>query len=467
MKFRPSKDVFWLAAMGVLLLFGPAVFIPYAHHDQYRYFLEPPGLLGCTADPQYLWLLRLLRPINAWIECSAMLAVDGFGELQILRGLAVLALAAFAGGLAKTLAPLFPGRPFATAALTLACVSLPGGQYVVNMANLPHVLAAGLALAGGRLAMRIGRQPWLTGLALMLLSVMAYPAHIGFALVPAIIELRQKSPRRNVLLLAATIGVLGLAYWTLGRQGLQGASGIYQPIGLPPTLVEFGRRIWSASAGPLWRVGQVWWPTLLVPERGLLGAMVGLGLAVLAVWLVFRITRGNVALWVAAGIFLSMAPAMAGGGMDQTRVVWSVSTVLLTMITFASAPLRSLPWPGWVAVSVWSTSALLYPSALTDRREFQSVLEKIPATVPEVLDIHATILPEHSLTGVRNVGDEFHFSTLHAHVNADAFLAEAFRLKTGQRVSAERTNAEGRNRVLFHGPTVQTGATFDLDIGPF
>jgi len=126
----------------ICLIFLPSVIIPYAHHDNARYFtkLDGPVNMGCREDQQYEWLRKLGRPLAAEVECRInFFYIDKIGDLSFLKAIAVslVVLSAwvlihifYSGGLGFTVAGI----------LSVLLVSLPGVQNAVMMANLVNCI---------------------------------------------------------------------------------------------------------------------------------------------------------------------------------------------------------------------------------------------------------------------------------------------------------------------------------------
>ena len=138
------------AALAVLLAAeAPALWTAFAHHDQYRFFIEtlgdPTVARSCEANREYLWAYKIGRPLTAELECMIFRGVKVPADLTAYR-FAVVALQALAAAvLALTLRRCRLSWP-AAGALGIAVLLLPGELNAVVMANFANVLAPILAL---------------------------------------------------------------------------------------------------------------------------------------------------------------------------------------------------------------------------------------------------------------------------------------------------------------------------------
>ncbi|MFI5023547.1 MAG: hypothetical protein ACHQRJ_18100 [Alphaproteobacteria bacterium] len=139
------------ASLAVLLAAeAPALWTVFAHHDQYRFFIEtlgdPAVARRCEANRQYLWAYKIGRPLTAELECMIFRGVKVPADLTAYR-FAVVALQALASAvMALTLRRCRLSWP-AAGALGIAVFLLPGELNAVVMANFANVLAPVLALA--------------------------------------------------------------------------------------------------------------------------------------------------------------------------------------------------------------------------------------------------------------------------------------------------------------------------------
>jgi hypothetical protein len=191
----------WLLGLAFLILvYGPALYIPYAHHDQLRYFWHPADP-GCDSDVQHERLLALGRPVAAYLECLAFRDSESLEDLFFYRwmalgllslGLVLLARALEDAGLSRIDAGL----------LAAALMTLPGVENAIYMANVANALAILLAVMAA-LLFRRAQEPtapgspryspaWLSAAALTLLAALCtYQPLAFFFLVPLMARLQR------------------------------------------------------------------------------------------------------------------------------------------------------------------------------------------------------------------------------------------------------------------------------------
>jgi hypothetical protein len=209
-------------------VFAPAAVVPFAHHDQYRYFREDghlPGFKGVRQnDSQYGWLRVIGRPVAAELEYQVFRRVRTLEDLMRVRlltlGLVALAAAWWACWL-RTL-----GLSTLTAsALGAATFTLPGVSFTVFMTSLNHPVAFLLALASAGLS-HVALSPGLVrsrflllrtlmvGMAagFFVLALLSYPASAFVILLPSFAALTLGGPaewRRAKTLAVGTLAVVG------------------------------------------------------------------------------------------------------------------------------------------------------------------------------------------------------------------------------------------------------------------
>ena len=180
---------FVIALLVATVVFLSAITIPYAHHDQYRHFIEPgPDKAfkqNCGHDPQYFWLRALGRPIAAYSECLIFEHTTRLSDLTEFRYAVIVLLALTIAVYAAALRDQGLGA-WPSVALSLSVFTLPGAQNAVFMTNFANVLAPLAAIVSHTLLDRaessyVARGPWkacaFAGLAgaLLLISLFTYP----------------------------------------------------------------------------------------------------------------------------------------------------------------------------------------------------------------------------------------------------------------------------------------------------
>ncbi|HEV8631460.1 MAG TPA: glucosyltransferase domain-containing protein [Thermoanaerobaculia bacterium] len=132
-----------LAFCFLAVVYGSALHIPYAHHDQLRYFGEV-AKGSCRNDPQHGHLLTVGRPVAAYLECLVFRHAERLEDLFVYRwltvGLLAVALVVFARALAAG-----GFEPRESLLLAAALATLPGVENAVYMTNLANALAILLA----------------------------------------------------------------------------------------------------------------------------------------------------------------------------------------------------------------------------------------------------------------------------------------------------------------------------------
>lgn len=142
---------FFLCFAVLMAVYMPAWTIPYAHHDQFRYFTDPGTnsafKQSCGNDPEYFFLYAIGRPLSAKSECIIFEHSNRLSDLLPFRVGVILLLALAAVCYARVLRNCGLG-PVESAALSLGIYTLPGAQNAVFMttfANPAAVLTATLA----------------------------------------------------------------------------------------------------------------------------------------------------------------------------------------------------------------------------------------------------------------------------------------------------------------------------------
>lgn len=159
-RYATRFAVAWPASFALLLaMYYPVASIPFAHHDQYRYFDAcGPGVAeqkeNPHRDPQYKWLKLIGRPIGAELEHQIFKRVNTIEDLTAVR---IIGVGLFAVAMALLVCYLLelqlgPGVAFCIAACVFA---LPAVQFSVYMSSYNHPVAQILALLAA-LMMRMG-----------------------------------------------------------------------------------------------------------------------------------------------------------------------------------------------------------------------------------------------------------------------------------------------------------------------
>jgi hypothetical protein len=150
----------WLCSFVYLLaIYFPAASIPFAHQDQYRYFIaygrnNEAVKQSRDGDTQGDWLRLIGRPVAAELEYQIYKRVNTVSDLTAVR---VFGIGLFAAAMAMFFCYLCEFRLTAASAFCLAgaVFALPGVQFSVCMASYNHPVAHILALASA-LFMRLG-----------------------------------------------------------------------------------------------------------------------------------------------------------------------------------------------------------------------------------------------------------------------------------------------------------------------
>ena len=150
----------WLCSFVFLLvIYFPTASIPFAHHDQYRYFsLCGPHVeeikLERSSEPQWDWLRLIGRPVAAELEHQIFRHVTTVGDLTRIR---IIGIGLYATAMAMFLVYLleFNLTPRSAFCLAGAVFALPAVQFSVYVASFNHPVAHILALSSA-LLMRLG-----------------------------------------------------------------------------------------------------------------------------------------------------------------------------------------------------------------------------------------------------------------------------------------------------------------------
>jgi len=136
--------LFFLSLFVTYIAFSPAIHFDFAHHDQYRYFYQDKSL--ASHDQQFIWLIKIGRPIAALIEQVIFQQTFFLEDLKIFRIFCCIIISILM--LASTY--WFRKCRFTIPeAFFISCAifTLPAIQNFVVMTNLANLLAIGLAFA--------------------------------------------------------------------------------------------------------------------------------------------------------------------------------------------------------------------------------------------------------------------------------------------------------------------------------
>lgn len=131
----------------LFLVYSPAILIPFAHHDQYRYFNKEINNqhLPCHADYQYSVLYALGRPMVAELECLAFKFTNKIEDLSSLRLGSLLIMAISTTLLGLWLYSLH--LPALTSFfLSTSIFTLPGPQFLIILGNIPNAFTLTLTI---------------------------------------------------------------------------------------------------------------------------------------------------------------------------------------------------------------------------------------------------------------------------------------------------------------------------------
>jgi len=179
-----------------VLCFLPALCLPFAHHDNVRFFdkfytssSDNPE----KRDPQYHMAYLLGRPLTAEIHQIIYTRISHLRDLQIVRWMTVFVFAICAGLLAN----IFYSFGLATLeslGLSVSIFILPGVQDAIIMLAIQNALAVGAVLWAYLISQKPPK-PGLNGLlkclavcCLLLISMLLYPQWSFFIFVPVLVK---------------------------------------------------------------------------------------------------------------------------------------------------------------------------------------------------------------------------------------------------------------------------------------
>ncbi len=188
--------IFFLSGFVLLyFLLSAAIVIPYAHHDQIRYFTKKYNPLFKNEignDPQAPWQYALGRPVSAKVENFLFHHIHSLTDLARIRLIILVVLGLSMALLASFLFSLRLS-PLQSFCISAAIFLLPGPQNIVFTTILPNALAILFALLSYLLlrlceGMTIAKYVLrlLLSFILLLTAMFTYAAYAFFFLIPTI-----------------------------------------------------------------------------------------------------------------------------------------------------------------------------------------------------------------------------------------------------------------------------------------
>lgn len=178
------------------LCFSPALSLPFAHHDNVRFFdkfYDPHPAGPERRDPQYAMAYLLGRPLTAEIHQIIYTHVSQIADLKIIRWLTVIIFALSAGILANIFCT-FGLSDLESLCLSVALFILPGVQDAIIMLAIQNALAVWLVLWAYLASCRgyVKDKLFVEALiifSLILASMLLYPQWSFFFFVPVMVKL--------------------------------------------------------------------------------------------------------------------------------------------------------------------------------------------------------------------------------------------------------------------------------------
>lgn len=424
---------FPLFCAGALLLSLCTVLtVPFAQHDQYRYFRLPAELkTTCEYDTQFTGLFYDLgRPLAALVECAIFKNAHELSDLTWARTLAIaLALLLFSLLYAVFKRDFFWSREKAAAAAALICL-VPGVLNLVVMSNLPGLL--GLSLAALAYFLLAFGWKWMPmGIVAMLLALFSYPpsAFIFLSLSLAC-ALTVGRDRREVFSIifrrfsfcATAVAIFWLAVKLILHPQVNYSQGPGGPYSFALTNDFIGRTFYFEDISL--RVLNLW----NIYESTAVAMGVSLLFVALVIWTFLRQAGNRRLLLEKVGIallgcFLVPAPILLSSMpevLSRTLVAYSAFLILLLFWLFNTPPRWMLATV--VAVAALNGSFNLWMNARNSQLEFSFLTEQIKSRglinsrVILVRNVERDSAGK-SFVGLPPVGDEF-------NVNSTVYSAE-------------------------------------------
>lgn len=352
-------------------IYSPALNIPFAHHDQYRFFAEDSHSplefkKHHSNDSEYRFIKGKGRPIAAEIEFNTFKNVFVIKDLVFFRFITVfmivisvtlIAVWLYYIGLPKYIAFLVSGSLF----------TLPGIQNFVCMANIPNVLAIFLAIGSSLILYRVSflsigsspRKDAVDASAILLMSFLllmgalfSYPALAYLFLLPplTLILFRKLEDwgevRKVVALHLGMLGFASIVYFLVVRYmfspSLGKVTGSYQ-FGLTHDLV--GKMRWFIRSVSIWTLNL--WNIYLENEVAYI-ILIVICLGVLAKGFAFlkseyfsrnapkAISNALQAIVVVIGLVLAvnLPIILMSGGLLLFRIILAYSVVIAVILFF-------------------------------------------------------------------------------------------------------------------------------------
>jgi len=292
---RPARTALAFLVFGGIFfyfIYSPALNVPFAHHDQYRFFREdfhrPTDLRERrTNDIQYEGLVGKGRPIAAEIEYNTFRNVTVIKDLSLFRCMTVILIAVSCTVLALWLRYLGFSGPVAFLGAG-SIFTLPGIQNFVCMANIPNVLTIFLAVVASLLLYRLRV---VLSFVVLLAAMFTYPTlSYVFLLPPLALVLFRKldewpETRRVVLMHFVVLALASTVFFIVTRYilSLAGAK-VSEAYQVELTRDLLGKITWFTEAVSIWALN-LWniyarhgvaYATLIVLALGIAARGIGL-----------------------------------------------------------------------------------------------------------------------------------------------------------------------------------------------
>lgn len=190
----PCKGFFVLFIFSLVwmyFVYSPTVNIPFANHDQYRYFV--PKTSSPTSEPQFIWLFLITgRPLSALIEQLIFRFTHTLNDLTIIRLIAIILTGFLVTLFSNWLSSNQKFSKIEAFCISIAVFTLPGIQNFIIMTNVSNLTAITLAFLSYLSIIKIDEfsiKGYLPSAALLLGSLFIYPALTFFFFVPLLIRL--------------------------------------------------------------------------------------------------------------------------------------------------------------------------------------------------------------------------------------------------------------------------------------